>query len=137
MFWDSSALVPLLVVQPQTDFICRLSVSARVIWWGSCTECISAMCRLKREGQIDEAVFDTLLTTLQQLADQSVEVQPTDPVRLRAERLLRIHPLRAADALQLAAALVFTGEHPFGFGFVCLDERLRQAARSEGFTIHP
>jgi len=40
------------------------------------------------------------------------EVQPTEEVRERAERLLRIHKLRAADALQLAAALVWCDGAP-------------------------
>jgi hypothetical protein len=51
--------------------------------------------------------------------------------------VLAAHPLRAADALQLAAALVWTGEAAAGEAFVCLDERLRDAARREGFEVLP
>jgi len=54
-----------------------------------------------------------------------------------AKRCLMVHPLRAADALQLGAALVACGDDPHGFEFVCVDERLNEAARREGFTVRP
>jgi hypothetical protein len=62
---------------------------------------------------------------------------PADDIRIMAARLLRVHPLRAADSLQLAAALLWAGKTPFGQYFVCLDNRLRQAAMKEGFTLLP
>jgi hypothetical protein len=65
------------------------------------------------------------------------EVQPVEAVRLRAERLLSIHPLRAADALQLASALIWAQETPGGLGFVCLDQNLREGALKEGFAVLP
>jgi hypothetical protein len=64
-------------------------------------------------------------------------VAPTPRVRDRAGRVLGAHPLRAADALQLAAALVWCDDAPQGETFVCLDDRLRQAAAREGFTLSP
>jgi len=60
-----------------------------------------------------------------------------DDVRARAQRLLAVHRLRAADSLQLAAALVWCRERPIGVGFVCLDDRLCGAAVREGFTMEP
>lgn len=50
-------------------------------------------------------------------------------------RLLRLHPLRAADALQLAAALVLAEHDPRTLPFVTLDERLALAAEQEGFEL--
>lgn len=61
----------------------------------------------------------------------------TEAVRQRAKRLLMVHPLRAADALQLAAALVWAAESPQGLELVCLDRRLKEAALKEGFTVLP
>ncbi|MFY9343542.1 MAG: hypothetical protein WAT39_13685 [Planctomycetota bacterium] len=55
----------------------------------------------------------------------------------RARRLLANHPLRAADACQLAAALIACRERPDALGFVTLDSRLAEAARREGFTVLP
>jgi hypothetical protein len=74
------------------------------------------------------------LRSLVELADT---VPPTDEVRRRAARLVAVHPLRAADALQLAAALLWCEEQPHNEGFVCLDDRLRDAARNEGFDVRP
>jgi predicted nucleic acid-binding protein len=63
------------------------------------------------------------------------EVVALEPVRRQAERLVSVHPLRAADALQLGAALVATDLDPGGLEFVTLDERLATAALKEGFTV--
>ena len=65
------------------------------------------------------------------------EVGALELVRSRALRLLNTHPLRAADAMQLAAALVASDERPESLPFVCLDDRLRDAARKEGFKVLP
>jgi len=56
-------------------------------------------------------------------------------VRDRARRLLEIHPLRAADSLQLAAALVASEEKPSQLPFVSLDRNLARAAEKEGFEL--
>jgi hypothetical protein len=64
-------------------------------------------------------------------------VLPSELVRQRAERLLSIHPLRAADAFQLAAALIWVEEAPQGLKVVCLDQNLREGAFKEGFTVLP
>ncbi len=58
-------------------------------------------------------------------------------LRERALRLLSSHHLRAADSLQLAAALVWAREQPRGRVFISLDSRLGEAARREGFTVLP
>ena len=71
------------------------------------------------------------------LRERAFEIQPVEEIRLRAIRLLALHPLHSADALQLAAALVWCREQTHGAGFVCLDERLREAAAREGFAILP
>jgi hypothetical protein len=65
------------------------------------------------------------------------EVLPGELVRQRTERLLAVHPLRAADAFQLAAALIWAEEKPRGLEVVCLDQNLREAALKEGFEVLP
>ena len=77
------------------------------------------------------------MSILDALAGEWSEVQPAKKVRQRAERLLRVHSLRAADALQLSSALVWAEESPSGLFFVCLDVNLREAAFKEGFTVLP
>ena len=71
---------------------------------------------------------------LNRLAGLWAEILPSNLVREQAARLLLLHPLRATDALQLAAALIWTGQQATNLGFVCLDHRLREAAYREGFS---
>jgi hypothetical protein len=63
------------------------------------------------------------------------EIEPSEIVRESALRFLRVHPLRAADALQLAAAFTASERRPASLQVVTLDERLADAARKEGFTL--
>ena len=74
---------------------------------------------------------------LRALEPSWVEVHPTARVRDLAQRMLRTHALLAQDSLQLAAALVASGEEPASLGMVCLDARLTTAAQREGFAVAP
>ena len=136
-YWDSSALVSLLVDEAASDD--RRSVLRRdhgiVTWWGSWIECASALNRLRREGNLDSGDLDRSLARLQELAGGWMEVRPLERVRRRAVRLLRVHPLRGADALQLAAALTASDEDPSELDVVSSDTRLADAARQEGFHV--
>jgi hypothetical protein len=138
-FWDSSALLPLLVEEPTTS---RIEVLLRrdpevVLWWTTPVECGSALARVEREGGLTSSGRRKAEDILEHLRAHAYEVQPVEEVRSRAWRLLALHRLRAADALQLAAALVWCRESPRGIGFVCLDDRLRLAAVREGFQVMP
>ena len=133
-FWDSSALVPLLLQQPQTKRVRHLLAEddELVVWWGSAVECASAIAQLHRDGHLSAAAERDARSLLNVLRKSWFEVQPGDAVREQAMRLLRVHALRAADALQLAAALEWAGAPPEG-GFVTFDDRLLEAAQREGF----
>jgi len=63
------------------------------------------------------------------------EIVAVEPVRRQAERLVAVHPLRAADAVQLGAALVAADLDPAGLELVTFDERLATAAEKEGFAV--
>jgi predicted nucleic acid-binding protein len=108
-----------------------------VLWWITPVECQSALYRAHRGGALPSAPLRGALTRLGALVEDFDLVAPTLNLRERAGRVLGAHPLRAADALQLAAALAWCDEAPQGAGFVCLDDRLRTAARAEGFTVLP
>lgn len=138
-FWDASAVVPLLIIEPHTPTAKSLldRDSGIVMWWGTSLECSSALARSRREDRIDRSSYDIGRKLMQTLQRASFEIQPSDEVRHRADRLLGAHALRAADALQLAAALIWCQERSAGAGFVCLDRRLRQAVRAEGFDLSP
>ena len=106
-FWDASAVVPLCVQQPLSDVVQEVLVqdSAMVVWWGTRTECISALVRQVREGTLSPADERAARRLLQALMQAWTEMQPSEALRSTAERLLAVHPLRTADALQLAAAI--------------------------------
>jgi uncharacterized protein len=133
-FWDSSALVPLLLQQPQTKRVRQLleEDAELVVWWESAVECASAIARLHRDGHLSASAERDARSLLDVLRKSWFEVQPGEAVREQALRLLRVHSLRAADALQLAAAMEWAGTPPEG-GFVTLDDRLLKAAHREGF----
>ena len=93
--------------------------------------------RLRRERKIDAEAEKKTRRRLRLLAAAWTEITPGSRLREQAERLVSLHPLRAADAFQLAAALVWTRGRVSGRGFVCLDGRLSGAAEREGFDILP
>jgi len=138
-FWDSSALVPLLVSQPSSDLAGRLlsEDADTVLWWATQVELESAFARLRREAVLDEAEIGVARALFADLYESALEIEPSQQIRRRAIELLADHPLRAADALQLAASLSWVEQRPAGEGFVSFDDRLRGAARSEGFTVLP
>ncbi len=136
-FWDASAVVPLLSDEaPRLRLLELLDDDPQMlVWWGTTVEVVSALARRERQGALTDVAVADAVTRLRLLADYWEEVVPSDSVRRTAERLLRSHPLRAADSLQLAAALTAAEQVPTALEFVCLDERLAQAARREGFVI--
>ena len=138
-FWDSSAIIPLCLKEKASEAIRGLMKDDEdiVVWWTTPIECLSALSRRQREGVLTSGDAGKARAILSALAAAWSEVQPTEMVRVRAERLLSIHPLRAADALQLAAALVWAQEMTRGLDFVCLDQNLRESSLKEGFSIQP
>ena len=139
-FWDSSALVPLLVRQARTPDVTAVMRQDRVqaVWWGTEIECASAIARLERDdGFATSTAADVALARLKALQDTWQVVQPGTEIKETARRLLRVHTLGAADALQLAAAVVMAERRPSTLDFVCLDDRLSRAARREGFSCVP
>jgi predicted nucleic acid-binding protein len=134
-FWDSSALVALCVEQPSSG-TARAAYAEDpdvVAWWGSSIECASAIARLHRDGHLSAPDERLAREILDEFRQGWFEVQPGESVRVQALRLLRVHALRAADALQLAAAMEWSGFPAHGT-VVTFDDRLRDAARREGFT---
>ncbi len=136
-FWDSSAILPLIVEEETSDRAARYyeAFPELVVWWGASVECASALARLERDGALEARDIAQAYKQLQILQSTWNEVQPLDTVRAAAQRLLRLHNLRAADSLQLGAALVVADHRPKAWEFVCLDTRLAAAADREGFGI--
>lgn len=137
MFWDSSAIVPLLVEEPPSQAVHELFVNDDevVIWWGTRVECASALERKMRDG-LPKDIYASGYIKLKELVGLAEGVPPDESVRALAMQLVRRHRalgLRAADALQLAAARALA-DRIVGSQtqFVCLDRVLCEAARLEG-----
>ncbi len=138
-FWDSSAMLPLILDEDRRETLLKLLEDDPVVlvWWAASVECASAISRREREGALTLAESGEALARLDLLAGSWHEVVPSDAVRTVARRLLRTHPLRAADSLQLAAAIVASEHEPSTIPFVGLDARLNEAAIREGSEALP
>lgn len=136
-FWDTSALVPLLQVEEHTAQADRWLEEdpGLVVWRLTSTEALSAIERRCRLGDATEEQAGRARGLLARLWRSVHVVEDVGAAQHRAARLLRVHPLRAADALQLAAALGWAEDQPDGHVFHTFDERLGQAADKEGFII--
>jgi predicted nucleic acid-binding protein len=136
-YWDSSALIPLLVSEDASSRMDALlrEDPAIVTWWGSPVECASALSRLERDGALAAGDVHLALARMAEAAQGWVEVPAMDDVREQAVRLLRSHRLRAGDALQLGAAIVAADFQNSQLDFVTLDARQADAAAREGFRV--
>jgi uncharacterized protein len=136
-FWDTSAVVPLLIDAPSTPAVQHhlRDDPGLVVWWATPVECTSALARLERDGALDAGLMAQAFARLDRLELMWTEIQPGQQLRSQASRLLRVHSLTAADALQLAAALTAAEGNPHTLPLVVLDERLAAAAQREGFPV--
>jgi predicted nucleic acid-binding protein len=136
IFWDTSCVIPLLVAEPNSPVVRGIlgTDNSIVVWWGTGLECLSAVARLERDGTLCAADADATRIRLSVLQGAWTEILPSEDVRVSAARLLLRHPLRAADALQLGAALVWCRHNPDSRRFIAFDGRLQAAARAEGFA---
>lgn len=136
-FWDASALVPLLAGAGDDRRLEDLYGDGRRvwIWWVTPVEIASSIARRERGGELTPAAAAQAYGVLGRAAATWNQVLPSDPIRESAKRLLRVHPLRAADSLQLASALSLAGPEPALLDFVCRDSRLAEAAAREGLRV--
>ena len=136
-YWDSSALVPLFFDEPTSEAMARLVADDPdvVVWLLTSVELLSMIARVERSSQGLEDLLSGVRREVLERIRRCNAVTLVDAVRQRAERLVSVHALTAADALQLAAALVVSREQPETLEFVTLDKVLARAARLEGFHV--
>ena len=136
-YWDASALVPAIVTEAGSKLVdAWLRTDGAVCTWGlTRVELASAVERRARDGALTAKQRRDALRLVTEVTDAATEVVDIEAVRARAVPLLARHALRAADALQLAAALVVKESGLRGFSFVCLDRRLADAASREGLDV--
>ena len=136
-FWDSSALISLLIDEPVHEVLMvRLDEDPQLlVWWGISLERVSALARREREGSASPTDLARAYSGIRLLALAWHEILPSEIIARTAELLLQMHPLRASGSLPLASVLVASGHDASTLDFVCLDERLSAAARREGFAV--
>ena len=138
-YWDASALVPIVVAEPASSLVRELLAEDQQIitWVWSRMEIISAVERRAREGAMSRMQRREVLRAFDAFTRSWDEVTDALAVRSRANALLARHPLRAADAGQLGAALLVQQQVAAPLEFVCLDQRLSLAAELEGLSTLP
>ena len=136
-FWDTSALIPLFVAERATPQVeRRLQEDSEVIVWTlTRVEILSAFARRRRADPGASRRLATARREVLSAWDHWSEVTALEVVRRHAERIVETHPLKAADALQVGAALVAAEEVPATLEFVTLDRNLAVAAEREGFRV--
>ena len=136
-YWDASALVPLVVAEPHSGTVRTwLSEDDRIVTWAwTRTEIVGAIERRVREGSLTRLQRREVLRRFDVFAESWDEVTDVLAVRARANALLARHPLRAADAGQLGAALLIQEQLAGVLTFVCLDHRLSSAAELESLRV--
>jgi uncharacterized protein len=135
-FWDSSALLPLCVQELTSNKVKKLATQfAPVVWWATTVEIHSAIARLHRSGELDDAGRQAARNRLSVLSRGWREVLPSDKLRDQAGVLLDTYSLRAGDSLQLASAMIWCQQRPARRRFVSSDLRLCEAAAQAGFAI--
>jgi len=136
-FWDTSAIIPLYcnqVVSNESRRI-RRRFKQPVVWWGTQVEIHSGINRLLRDGVLTENQSNRALEKWNNLRSLAFVVLPDDNILKLAVSLTTKHNIRALDAFQLAAALVWCSELPRNRPFICADRRLSDAASNAGFDV--
>jgi len=136
-FWDTSALIPLIVAEqatPRAERWLREDPDV-IVWTLTRVELLSALARCRREeptaGRRLLAARREILSAWQHWS----EITAVEIVRRHAERIVETHPVSAADALQIGAALVAAEDDPVTLEFVTLDQQQAVAAEREGFRV--
>ena len=134
-YWDSSALVTLFVDQMHsTKYLELYEQDSQVVTaWHAVPECASAFCRLQREGHVSGQELSQLLVDLEAQSRQWFILSSGKRLEQLTLRALRVHPLRAMDAIHLAAAILARGDEIVPMAFYSEDARLAEAAAKEGF----
>jgi predicted nucleic acid-binding protein len=128
-----------MVDEPMTEQMRALMTgdADAAVWMFTSVELLSAIGRLDRQAEGLDDLIATIRAEIHGRDAQWTLVTHVEAVRRRAERLVGVHPLSAADAMQLAAAQVTSGDRPDTLTFVTLDKVLAKAARLEGFRVVP
>ena len=133
-FWDTSALFPLCIQESTSARALSLHKQYEiVVWWATSVEIASALARLLRMKLLSPQEWTQAHNTASVFAKAWTVVSPSNGVRAKAQHLVEQYDLRAADALQIGAALEWCSDVPQGRKFITADGRLFRTALLAGF----
>ncbi|PWU13136.1 MAG: hypothetical protein C5B49_15160 [Bdellovibrio sp.] len=138
LYWESSALVASLIAEKETNRVRLYSINTGDL--RSYTAIItpleveSAIQRRLKEQSISSKLADKTRLSITEFRQQAYLIVADQNVLDIALHIQKIYRLRVADALQLASARAGT-ENPSKVHFLCLDEKLNEAAKREGFKV--
>lgn len=135
-YLETSALVKLYVLEPGSERLLRLignSADSRfAVLALSPVEARSAIRRRERAGDIDRKTASLILDRMRQHLEARFLIQVlTNAVLDGALEIIDRYALRAYDAIQLAGCLALKTLGSDEPTFVCADQQLLEAARSE------
>lgn len=139
-YFDTSSFLKFYIEENGSDIVQRLLIGNErhtfIISELTVLESHSAIRRREREGTISEERATSIIEQINQDKINRFVTQDISSATIsEAARLIDDHPLRSLDALQLAGSLVLRQERLIEPIFVCADNRLLEAASSEGMTI--
>lgn len=135
-YLDTSALVKLCVAEPGTDLVAAVWDGADLVVTSRLAdaEVRAVLASGRRAGALDDDAARTAAAAWRRLSAGLRLVETVPAVLDEAARLVERHPLRAADAVHLASALVLRSPDLLVLAW---DEHLAAAARAEGLTVLP
>lgn len=135
-YLDTSALLKLCVTEPGTDLVAAVWDGADLVVTSRLAdaEVRAVLASGRRAGALDDDAARTATAAWRRLSPGLRLVEDRGHGLDEAARLVERHPLRAADAVHLASALVLRSPDLLVLAW---DEHLAVAARAEGLTVLP
>jgi len=139
LYLDTSALVKRYFREPYSDEVLSRWQSATQIVTSSVAyaETMGSIYRKKRETGLADPLIRKIVDSFCLDWESFIRVEVNDELNRYIDRVVEGYPLRGFDAIHFASAMVIYERLPEDFLFVCFDNRIANAAQSEGLKTFP
>jgi uncharacterized protein len=133
-YFDTSAVIPLIIEEPSTPVCQRLwndatrIASVRLLY----AEASAALARAHRMARLTTTQLDEAMAALDDIVAELDQVEVNDQLVRTAGALARTHGLRGYDAVHLGAGMYISDSEVV---FVTGDSSLAAAAQAQGFAV--
>lgn len=137
LYCDTSALVKLYIVEPQSDAVKALAAEAeavavcRIAW----AEFHAAVARRAREVPTDIDAIEAAKQCMAKEWSRFVVLEANQTIMEKAGEFADAFALRGYDAVHLAAAHETMNQTQLPLSFACFDIRLNRAAKLLGMSV--